>query len=199
MTGIAILVGAHGRGSNMAALAEACLRGDLPCRVATVIGARAEAPAMERGRSLGLPTDVVPAGGPGYGRRLVETLRARGAEWVCLAGYMRLLPTEVLDAYPRRVLNIHPALLPKHGGKGMYGEHVHRAVLASGDAQSGCTVHYVAERYDEGEVLLQLRCPVEPGDTPQSLAARVLELEHRAYWAALKEAMEREGAGAPQA
>ena len=98
---------------------------------------------------------------------------------------MRLLPQNILDAYPHRVLNIHPALLPKFGGQGMYGAHLHRAVLDSGDTESGCTVHLVNERYDEGPIIHQLRCPVLPDDTPETLAARVLELEHEAYVVAI--------------
>ena len=92
-----------------------------------------------------------------------------------------LLPLEVIEAFPNRVLNVHPSLLPRHGGPGMYGARVHEAVLASGDRESGCTVHLVTERYDEGQVVLQARCPVFAGDTPETLAARILELEHRAY------------------
>ncbi|MFN3683119.1 MAG: formyltransferase family protein, partial [Fimbriimonadaceae bacterium] len=108
---------------------------------------------------------------------------------VCLAGYMRLLPKEVLDSFPNRVLNIHPALLPKFGGKGMYGMRVHEAVLRAGEAESGCTVHLVNERYDEGPIVVQLRCPVLPDDTPETLAARVLELEHRAYPEAVRKVL----------
>jgi phosphoribosylglycinamide formyltransferase-1 len=103
-----------------------------------------------------------------------------------LAGYLRLLPVEVLRKFPGRVLNIHPALLPKFGGKGMYGRHVHEAVIASGDSESGASVHLVDERYDEGQVLVQRRCSVLPDDTPQSLAARVLKEEHLAYVEALQ-------------
>jgi phosphoribosylglycinamide formyltransferase-1 len=96
-----------------------------------------------------------------------------------------VLPLEVLSLFPNRVLNIHPALLPKFGGKGMYGHHVHEAVLAAGEAESGCSVHFVNERYDEGAVILQKVCPVLPDDTPDTLAARVLVLEHQAYPEAL--------------
>lgn len=115
----------------------------------------------------------------------------RGADFICLAGFMKLLPSEVLRAFPNRVLNIHPALLPKFGGKGMYGHHVHEAVLAAGEKESGCTVHLVTDQYDEGEILVQLCCPVRATDTPESLAARVLELEHRAYPEAVRLLMER--------
>jgi folate-dependent phosphoribosylglycinamide formyltransferase PurN len=112
-----------------------------------------------------------------------------GANLICLAGYLRLLPTEVLEAFPGRVLNIHPALLPRHGGKGMYGMRVHEAVLASGDKETGASVHFVTERYDEGGVILQRRCNVEPGDTPETLAARVLREEHLAYVEAIRKVL----------
>jgi phosphoribosylglycinamide formyltransferase-1 len=103
---------------------------------------------------------------------------------------MRLLPEEVLAAFPNRVLNIHPALLPKFGGKGMYGMHVHEAVVAARETESGCTVHFVNEHYDEGAILHQRRCPVLPDDTPETLAARVLEQEHLAYPEAIQLVLE---------
>ena len=104
---------------------------------------------------------------------------------------MFLLPQEVVRRYEGRILNIHPALLPKYGGKGMYGIHVHEAVIAAGEKESGCSIHFVNERYDEGAVLLQKKCPVLPDDTPESLAERVLDLEHTAYPEALKMLVER--------
>ena len=100
---------------------------------------------------------------------------------VALAGYMKMLGPRTLDAYRNRILNVHPALLPKFGGQGMYGERVHRAVLASGDSVSGVTVHLVDEEYDRGPVVAQTEVPVLPGDTPDTLAARVLEQEHILY------------------
>ncbi len=106
-------------------------------------------------------------------------------KWICLAGYTRLLPKAVLESYSNHVLNIHPALLPKFGGKGMYGMRTHEAVLGSGDQESGCSVHFVSDQYDEGAVILQRRVPVLPGDTPETLAHRVLEQEHIAYAEAL--------------
>lgn len=166
----------------MAAIIEACASGRLAAEVAVVVGSREGSPALERAAQVGIRTAVVTPGDD-YGSRLLEMLD--GCDWVCLAGYMRLLPAEVLARFPNRVLNIHPALLPKFGGKGMYGQRVHEAVLAAGETESGCTVHYVNEQYDEGAIILQRRCAVEPGDTPETLAARVLEQEHLAYVEAL--------------
>lgn len=112
---------------------------------------------------------------------LLRELQDRRIGLVVLAGFMRLIPADMVRAYPQRILNIHPALLPKYGGKGMYGMHVHRAVVEAGERESGITIHYVNERYDEGEHLLQVRCPVLSEDTPESLAERIHALEHEHY------------------
>ncbi|HVT12093.1 MAG TPA: phosphoribosylglycinamide formyltransferase [Fimbriimonadaceae bacterium] len=182
---LAIMVGPKGRGSNMLAIARACADGELNADIATVVAPTDSSPAVGSARDMGLRVDIVPPGDD-YGPRLVETFRETQTDWICLAGYLRLLPADVLERFPKRVLNIHPALLPRHGGKGMYGIRVHEAVLAAGDRESGASVHYVTEQYDEGAVIHQRRCPVEPGDTPETLAARVLKEEHRAYVEALR-------------
>jgi folate-dependent phosphoribosylglycinamide formyltransferase PurN len=116
---------------------------------------------------------------------MLGVLEAHAVDVILLAGYLKLVPPAVVARYPRRILNIHPALLPAFGGKGMYGLHVHRAVVEAGVPESGATVHFVDERYDEGRVLAQRRLPVHPGDTPEQLAARVLEIEHVLYPAAV--------------
>ncbi|MBD3403663.1 phosphoribosylglycinamide formyltransferase, partial [candidate division GN15 bacterium] len=112
---------------------------------------------------------------------LLDRLQKRRVNYVALAGYLKLLPAAVVRGYRNRIVNIHPALLPKYGGKGMYGKHVHEAVLASGDSESGPTVHLVDEIYDNGKILEQARVPVKSDDTVDSLAARVLEAEHKLY------------------
>lgn len=182
---IGVLIGPKGRGSNFRAIAEACRAGQVPGEVVVVVSPTSQSPALDYAESVGITTVHLSPKEEDYAERLRETLCVMGVEWVCLAGYLRLLPAEVLHAYPSRILNIHPALLPKFGGKGMYGIHVHEAVLAAGESESGCTVHWVSEQYDEGEAILQLRCPVLPDDTPETLAARVLSLEHQAYPQAL--------------
>ncbi len=186
LAGVGILVGPKGRGSNMAAIIRACQAGEVPGVVRTVIAPSASSPALETARELEVPTQVTPYGEE-YPARLIEALKE--CRWLCLAGFMRILPVEVLRHLEGRVLNIHPGLLPKHGGKGMYGHFVHEAVIAAGDTESGCTVHYVTEEYDEGPPILQMTCPVYPDDTPDTLAARVLALEHQAYPAALAKAI----------
>jgi formyltetrahydrofolate-dependent phosphoribosylglycinamide formyltransferase len=186
---IAILVSGQGRGSNMAAIIDACQRGEVDGQVVLVIGTRREAPALQRATEKGVSTEVVSPSKLGeeeYARRLLQTLGDAQVDLVCLAGFMRLLPPPVVHAYAGRVMNIHPALLPLFGGKGMYGEHVHRAVLESGMKVSGCTVHFVDESYDTGPIILQRCVPVEEEDTWETLAARVLAQEHQAYVQAVK-------------
>ncbi|MFN8219853.1 MAG: phosphoribosylglycinamide formyltransferase [Fimbriimonadales bacterium] len=193
MTTLGILVGSQGRGSNMKAIATACAEGEIAARVGVVVSPKGNTPAVETAHDLGLSVAIVSPAGEHYAQRLVDELDRYEVDWVCLAGYMRLLPIEVLQRWPNRVLNIHPALLPKFGGKGMFGHHVHEAVIAAGETESGCSVHRVSEEYDKGEVLLQMRCPVLPQDTPESLAARVLELEHHAYPMAIRQVMDATG------
>lgn len=169
----------------MAALLRACDDGTIPAQACRVVAPRE---GTEAAALAGVGVAVVEPG-EDYGARLVRALE--GATVVCLAGFTRLLPSQVLAAFPDRVLNVHPSLLPHHGGPGMYGRRVHEAVLASGDRESGCTVHLVDERYDEGAILLQARCRVEVDDTPDTLAARVLALEHSTYPEAVRRLLER--------
>ncbi len=187
---VAILVGTKGRGTNMANLITACLSGSVAARPALVVAPRSDAPALIRAQSLGVPTMVVPKG-ESFGTELASALRAHNVDIICLAGLMFLLPATIVQEYENRILNIHPALLPKFGGKGMYGIHVHRAVIAAGETESGCSIHFVNEVYDDGEVIHQRRCPVLPEDTPESLADKVLDLEHIAYPEALQMVVER--------
>ncbi|MCW5940295.1 MAG: phosphoribosylglycinamide formyltransferase [Fimbriimonadaceae bacterium] len=183
---VAVLVGSKGRGSNMEALVRASAECGASYEVALVVSTSSLSPALERARDLGIPTLTV-AYGPDFGANLIKSLRSVDAKWLCLAGFMNLVPRSVLDAYPNRILNIHPSLLPKFGGKGLYGSRVHQAVIDAGETESGCTVHYVSERYDEGEVIVQRKCEVRQDDTVESLASRVLALEHQAYAEALNQ------------
>lgn len=180
----------------MLALADRLTDPEFPGELAVVISPKDDTPAALAVAERGIPLAVVdPKTELDYGRTLMAVLTGQRVDFVCLAGYLRLLPKEVLDAFPRRILNIHPALLPKFGGKGMYGNHVHEAVLAARESESGCTVHFVTEHYDEGPPILQLKCPVEPDDTVESLALRVLLLEHQAFSAALRKTILEAGFG----
>ncbi len=173
-TPIAIL--ASGGGRTLENLLAQIERGALDAEVVLVATSR-PCGAAEIARRVGLPVSVAP---PLATPADVEALvRGAGAAWVVLAGYTRLLPLP--DALRGRVVNIHPALLPDFGGPGMYGLRVHRAVLDAGRRESGCTVHLADDAYDQGPILAQATCPVEPEDDPESLAARVFELERRLY------------------
>ena len=186
-----IAVFASGGGSNLQALVEHFNRpGEVTAgRVVLVVSDRPTAGALERAARAGIPTRVVEVVGrpeEDVARETLATLEAAGIEYVALAGYLRRIPPDVVRGYHGRMTNIHPALLPAFGGKGMYGIRVHRAVLAAGCKVSGATVHLVDEEYDTGPILAQWPVPVLPGDTPESLAARVLRVEHLIYPAALE-------------
>jgi phosphoribosylglycinamide formyltransferase 1 len=187
---------ASGRGSNFEVLAEHAVRdpgepgpaSDPPWQVVLLVTDRPDAGALERARVREIPSSVVLVAGrdPGeVARDLLEALETHEVDLVLLAGYLRLVPAEVVQAFRGRMLNVHPALLPSFGGKGMYGLHVHRAVLDAGARITGPTVHFVDERYDRGRILAQWPVPVLEGDTPESLARRVNEAEHRLYPAAV--------------
>lgn len=169
-----------GSGRTLLNLLGAIRAGGLMATVELVISSR-EGLGAERARAAGLRVVVIPGVIPR--ERLGAELGAHRIDWVVLAGYLKLV--EIPREYEGRIVNIHPALLPRHGGPGMHGERVHRAVLAAGDTVSGCTVHLCDEVYDRGRVLLQKTCPVLPGDTPETLAARVFALECGAYPEAL--------------
>jgi formyltetrahydrofolate-dependent phosphoribosylglycinamide formyltransferase len=177
-----VAVAVSGRGSNLEALLHA-LGPDGPARVVLVLSDRAGAPALDRAAAHGVPAEVLRE--PADATEWLERLERHAVGLVVLAGYLKLVPPGVLARYRDRVINIHPALLPAFGGPGMYGRRVHEAVLASGARESGATVHLVDEAYDRGAVLAQARVPVLPGDTPERLAARVLEAEHRLLPAAV--------------
>lgn len=169
---VAVLV--SGGGTNLQSLLDTLGPG-APATVAHVVSSRAEAGALERARRSHVPTTVLRDSGDA-----VELGRAlEGADLVVLAGYLKLVPSAVVSRFPFRMINIHPALLPAFGGPGMYGARVHAAVIASGVRESGATVHYVSDEYDRGAIIAQQRVPVLSGDTPQTLATRVLAVEHR--------------------
>ena len=170
------------------AIHAAIQSGLLDARIVCVLGSQAGAPALERAREAGLPTGVISPKtlGEGYESALLAALQEAGADAIALAGYLRMLPPEIVQSFRHRILNTHPALLPAFGGKGMYGRHVHEAVVAYGAKISGCTVHFVDEEYDTGPVILQRAVPVLADDTPESLAARILPEEHAAFVEALQ-------------
>jgi phosphoribosylglycinamide formyltransferase-1 len=183
MTRVGILL--SGRGSNFLALHAAMARREVPAEIAVVVSNLAEAPGLAKARELGLPAVAVPHRGEpdrrAHEERVDAALRAAGAEWVCLAGYMRLLSPWLVRGWPRRMLNIHPSLLPAFPGLDAQAQ-----ALAHGVRVSGCTVHLVDEGLDSGPIVAQRTAPVLDGDTPETLGARILEQEHRAYPEALR-------------
>jgi phosphoribosylglycinamide formyltransferase 1 len=183
-----VAVFASGTGSNLQALLDHLARTD-EAEVRLVVSDRPQAHALERARKAGVPTHVIQVHGrpiAAVTADMIDALEAAAIDLVALAGYLRLVPTDVVRRFAYRVLNIHPALLPAFGGKGMYGARVHQAVLAAGCRISGATVHFVNERYDEGRILAQWPVPVLEGDTPETLGQRVLKVEHELYPAAVE-------------
>ena len=171
-----------GRGSNLEALLRA-MEADAPAEIVLVITDKAEAPGLEHARRRGIPVTVLSdAGAP---QAWLQPLHEKRIDLLVLAGYLKLVPAGVVAAYRGRIMNTHPSLLPAFGGKGMYGERVHQAVLASGARETGVTIHLVDEAYDRGPILAQSRVPVREDDTAERLAARVLEAEHRLLPAAV--------------
>lgn len=182
---IRIAVFASGGGTNLQALLDRFNgAGHRFARVALVVSDREGAGALERAARAGVPGQVVRAAGrepEELARETLEVLQAHDIDMVALAGYLRLVPAPVVQHYRNRMLNIHPALLPAFGGKGMYGRRVHEAVLAARCRITGPTVHLVDERYDTGPIVIQWPVPVLADDTPDTLAARVLRVEHAIY------------------
>lgn len=148
--------------------------------VVVVITNKPQAGVVKRTEKLGVPTKVIPAQGFATGEAL-KILHQYKTDFVVLAGFLLKVPENILHDYPNKIVNIHPALLPKFGGKGMYGSRVHEAVIAAGEKESGITIHYINEHYDEGGIILQAKCPVMPDDSPDTLAAKVHQLEYEFF------------------
>ena len=176
-----IAVLASGRGSNLQAIIDHFdnLARERIAKVVLVASNRVDSPALIRAATASIEIAHFDAGDDGS--ELLELLRKSRVDLVVLAGYLKRIPPKVTREYAGRIMNIHPALLPAFGGEGMYGARVHEAVIASGAKESGVTVHLVDDEYDRGAVVAQWRVPVEPSDTPDSLAARVLAVEHVIY------------------
>ncbi|MCF0204888.1 MAG: phosphoribosylglycinamide formyltransferase [Muribaculaceae bacterium] len=174
-----IAVFASGSGTNAEAIARYFSAGD-EVQVALLICNRKAAGVFDRIKPFGIPSHYFPKveWTENEARNVIELLERERIDLVVLAGFLAILPASLINAYHRRIVNIHPSLLPKHGGAGMWGDHVHRAVLDGGDQESGITIHYVSEVIDGGEIIFQAKCPVMPGDTPHSLAERIHPLEH---------------------
>ena len=174
-----------GGGSNLQSIIDASKAGLLNAQVVLVVSNMRKAFGLERARRENIDTFVYKEkkydSKEAAHSELLEQLHEHDIDFIALAGYLKLLPKPVVKAYHNRIVNIHPALLPDYGGKGMYGHHVHEAVIAAGEIESGLTIHLVDEVYDNGDILYQVKVPVLPDDTADTLAARILEQEHKWY------------------
>lgn len=192
---LAILI--SGGGSNLQALIDACEDPGYPAEIILVISNNPEAYGLERARNAGIPAETVNhkdySSRESFDEALHAILEQHNPDLICLAGFMRILSLGFVQKWDGKIINTHPSLLPKHGGRGMFGDHVHRAVLAAGDDESGPSIHYVTAEVDQGPVILQRRVPVQSDDTVESLRERVVAAEHLAYVEAVKMIAEKAG------
>lgn len=172
-----IAIFASGSGSNAEQIAHH-FTGRTDVEVSLILTNNPTAGVIQRARKLHIPTVVFDRKSFYETNRILELLQNQHIDLVVLAGFMMLIPASLTETFANRMLNIHPALLPKYGGKGMYGHFVHEAVVEAGEKESGVTIHFVNERYDEGEIVFQASCEVLPTDTPEDVAIKVQQLEH---------------------
>ena len=175
-----IAIFASGNGTNAENISRYFASSDA-IQVALVLSNHAQAGVHARVQALGVPSFAFPKEDFADGGPILEQLQAYEVEYIVLAGFMNKIPDRLLAAFPDRIINIHPALLPKYGGKGMYGHHVHEAVKANGETETGITIHYVTEECDGGDIIFQSRVAVAPDDSPQDIEAKVHELEMRDF------------------
>lgn len=180
-----IAIFASGTGSNARKIME-YFKNSSDVRVALVVSNKKDAGVLEIARELGVPTQVIDRQGFYHSEDLLGVLKKHDIDWIVLAGFLWLMPPYLVRAFEKKIVNIHPALLPKYGGKGMYGMHVHEAVKANGETESGITIHWVNEHYDEGNIVFQERCTVSPEDSPADIARKVQQLEHRFFPAVIE-------------
>lgn len=175
-----IAIFASGSGSNAENIIRYFRNNDSIC-VSLVLSNKSDAYVLERAHRLGVSCNVFPKEDWIAGDEVLAVLQEYRIDFIVLAGFLVRVPDLILHAYPNRIINIHPALLPKFGGKGMYGSRVHEAVVAAGEKESGITIHYINEHYDEGNTIFQATCPVLPDDTPEDVAEKVHALEYKHF------------------
>ena len=172
-----VAIFASGAGSNAQKIID-YFAGDNKINISLIVCNKPNAGVLKIAASHNIPVVLLEKELFFKGDACVRTLKENNIHLVVLAGFLWKIPFPLIAAYPNKIINIHPALLPKYGGKGMYGHHVHQAVIANGEKESGITIHYVNEHFDEGEQIFQATCPVMPDDTPETLADRIHQLEH---------------------
>jgi phosphoribosylglycinamide formyltransferase-1 len=175
-----IAVFASGSGTNAENIAN-YFANNQGIKVVLVISNNPLAGVHARITPLGIPSATFSTQEFAVGDEILQKLAEFQVDWIILAGFLKKIPDKIRNAYPDRIINIHPALLPKHGGQGMYGMNVHKAVIAASDKESGITIHYINENYDEGQIIFQASCPVLPSDTPEDVASKVHALEYKYY------------------
>jgi phosphoribosylglycinamide formyltransferase-1 len=177
-TNIAIF--ASGEGSNAQNIIENFKDSD-KIKVALVVSNKKDANVLKKADSADIPTLVINREDFYSTDNTIEYLKQIGIEWVILAGFLWMVPDNLIKQYPNHIINIHPSLLPKFGGKGMYGMNVHKAVIEAKEQESGITIHHVNEKYDDGEIIAQYKCVINKGDTPETLSEKIRALEHQYY------------------
>ena len=185
-----IAIFASGSGTNAQSIAEYFNRTEL-ARVSLIFSNKPEAYVLERARKLNIPSVVFTRKDFYESNSVVDVLREHEIDLIVLAGFLWLIPENLLKSFPRRIINIHPALLPKYGGKGMYGDKVHQAVIHSGDKLTGISIHYVNDHYDEGEIIFQESFEIQPDDTAESIAQKVHSLEYLHFPRVIEEVVKR--------
>lgn len=175
-----IAIFASGTGSNAKKIIEH-FQSNPEIQVSLLVSNKVTAPVLEMAKAHGIDQHVIDRASFYESKDILDVLSKYPVDFIVLAGFLWLIPDYLVESFKGRMLNIHPALLPKYGGKGMYGKYVHRAVKAAGETESGITIHYVNENYDEGDVVFQARCEIAPGDSPEEIAKKVLQLEHRYF------------------
>jgi len=179
---VKIAVGADGRGSTLEAIIKACKSSEINGEVVLVFGNNKNAFAFNIAREHGVAAYLISRNDEDWESELLDELKAWQVDLICLAGFLKLLSKNIVQTFPHAILNSHPAVdLVRFGGKGMYGTHVTEAVIAAGEKETGSTIHFVNENYDEGDIIMQSRVEVKPGDTPESLMERQLPIERRMY------------------
>jgi len=175
-----IAIFASGSGTNAQAIAEYFVKNDV-VKIDCILTNNSKAFVLERAKIFSIQSFIFTKDDFYSTSKIIDLLKVRGIDFIVLAGFLWLIPVEMIHAYPDRIVNIHPALLPKYGGKGMYGMQVHQSVIDNKEVESGISIHYVNEKFDEGNIIFQAKCKVEASDTPESLAKKIHKLEHIHY------------------
>jgi phosphoribosylglycinamide formyltransferase-1 len=174
-----IAIFASGSGTNAENIITHFKQGEV-ARVVLILSDNRDAYVLERARKLDVPAQYFQSDDLMNGK-ILEILQKHQTDFIVLAGFLKLFPQSIIEKFPNKIVNIHPALLPKFGGKGMYGDRVHKAVIASGEGESGITIHFVNKNYDDGNIIFQAKCPVLPDDMPETLAQRIHQLEYEFF------------------